>query len=103
MSHKRVRLPRSVRVGQQTIPVRLRSLPRDIWGFTTLNDPDAEIQVSRRLHAPRSILATVLHESLHHAFPDLSERRILQMEQRLLRLIQDNPGLIRQLLATFRR
>lgn len=101
MKNARSRLG-TVSVRGRRIPVRRRSLPRSIWGMTYRIDPDPEIQVSRRLRSPRSVLITAWHEALHHAFPKLRESQILQIEQQTVLLLRDNPGFVRRLIHELR-
>lgn len=89
---------KSIRVKGQRIPVRRRSLPRDTWGHTYLDDPEPEISVSRRLSSPRSILITILHEALHHLRPHDREQMILRLEKDLVHLMSQNKSLFRRLL-----
>ena len=99
---RKKRRPLVMTVHGRRIPVRRRSLPRSIWGFTYLDDPEPEIQVSTRLRSSRSILATTWHEALHHAFPKLKEREVLAIEQQTLRLLLDNPDFTESLLREAR-
>jgi len=86
-----------VRIRSKRIPVFRRTLPRSTWGFTYLDDPEPEIQISSRLRSSRSILVTTLHELLHHTRPKAPEKEILRLEQDLVSLIRSNKSFFHRL------
>ena len=101
-----MRIPQEIRCGVQTIRVEVAQLA-DQGLFGCYNQyPTPVIQVSQDLPV-RDQLQTLFHELLHHVDDSyglaLGEKKIRSLEQVIMSLIQDNPGLWDQLVQAFGR
>lgn len=66
-------------------PVKERKLGRE-RALGIIDDDTGEIAIDPR-QPPREWLATLIHEAIHAAFPDLEEKRVLAAEKKIAAIL----------------